>query len=289
MIECTIFGGVILDKYLEMEKYPERGQDGLITKDFDIAGGCSINMAATFNNLGGNAHVVSYIGTDTTGHEIKDYMDKHGFSRKYMKQIEGDTGYTLVILEKSGERTFITKKGVECIFNSELLRDDIVNIKNVMVTGYFLLSDHVHKIMACLEEIHKNCDHFLFDPGPLIDEIDPDIVKKILSLADIITVNEVEAESMELPEDPSKIIVIKKGKTGGEVICGSVRFDYHAKEVEAVDTTGAGDSFAAGLMFGLLSGMELKSSVSLAVECSARTVTLKGPHGFWKIEMEKNL
>ena len=289
MIECIIFGGVVLDKYLEMEKYPERGQDGLITADFDAAGGCSINMAATFNNLGGNAHVVSYIGTDATGREIREYMDLHAFSRKHIREIDGETGYCLVILEKDGERTFITKKGVECIFKPELLPEELSSVRNVMVTGYFLLSENASDIAACLEEIHKNSGHILFDPGPLVDEIAPDILNKVVSIADIITANEVEARSMELPEDGSKILVIKRGKSGGEVICGSERFEYEAKPVSAVDTTGAGDSFAAGLMYGLLSGMDVRTSVGLAVECSAKTVELKGPHGFWKLEMENDL
>ncbi len=282
MVECTIFGGILLDRYLEMETYPERGQDGLITNEFSMAGGCSINMAATFNNLGGNAHMVSYIGMDPTGREIIDYLNLHGFSGKYIKQVEGDTGYSLVILEKNGERTFLTKKGVESSFDQKLLREDIPLIKNVMVTGYYLLCDNPRELVKCLSEVRKHCDHFLFDPGPLINEIDPEALKKVLSMADIITVNEVEAASLNFPKDGSKVIVIKKGKSGGEVFHGAECFDYKAKDVKAVDTTGAGDSFAAGLMFGILSGMDIRSAVSVAVDSAAMTVTLKGPHGFWK-------
>lgn len=298
MIECMIFGGLLLDRYLEMDVYPERGRDGLITNEFSLAGGCSVNMAATFNNLGGKAYVVSYIGADPTGREIMDYLDRHGFSGKYVKQAEGETGYSLVILEKSGERTFLTKKGVEARFDRKLLQgaaggarqsdaakdrpDSAANFKNVMVTGYYLLCDNTPELVACLSEIKKHCDHFLFDPGPLFREIDPEALKKVLSMADIITVNEAEAEGIALPGDASRIIVIKKGKSGGKVLCGAERFEYKAKEVKAVDTTGAGDSFDAGLMFGLLSGMDVRSAVSLAAESAAITVTIKGPHGFWK-------
>lgn len=282
MVECTIFGGILLDQYLEMEAYPERGQDGLITNEFSMAGGCSINMAATFNNLGGNAHVVTYLGMDPTGREIMDYLNWHGFSGKYVKQVEGNTGYSIVILEKNGERTFLTKKGVESSFDRTLLRDEIPNIKNVMVTGYYLLCDNPSELVRCLSEVRKHCNHFLFDPGPLVSEIDPEALEKVLSMADIITLNEMEAASVTLPKDGSKVIVMKKGKSGGEVISGAESFAYQAREVETADTTGAGDSFAAGLMFGILSGMDLRAAVSVAVESAAITVTMKGPHGFWK-------
>lgn len=282
MVECTIFGGILLDKYLEMERYPERGQDSLITNEFSMAGGCSINMAATFNNLGGNAHVVSYIGIDSTGREIMDYLNWHGFSGKYVKQTTGNTGYSIVILEKNGERTFLTKKGVESRFDRTLLRDEIPSIKNVMVTGYYLLCDNPRELVRCLSEVRKHCDHFLFDPGPLVGEIDSEALEKVLSMADIVTLNEAEAACTALPKDSSKVIIIKKGKSGGEVLSREEHFSYEAMDVEAVDTTGAGDSFAAGLMFGFISGMDLRSAVSVAVKSAAITVTMKGPHGFWK-------
>jgi len=288
MIECAIFGGLILDKYLEVEAYPERGGDGLITDEFDIAGGCSINMAVTFNNLGGNAHIVSYVGCDQTGREIMEYLDRYGFSTKYVKQTEGGTGYSLVFLEKNGERTFLTKKGVESRFDRELLRTGVAggsDFKNIMMTGYYLLCDNPAELVKCLSEIKEKDGCFLFDPGPLIQKIDPDVLRKVIAMADIIAMNEAEAEIAGLPEDASKIVVIKKGKFGGEVYNRGERFEYKAAAVTEVDTTGAGDSFDAGLMFGILSGMDVRSAVSLAVESAAKTVAVKGPHGFWKMEV----
>lgn len=282
MIECTIFGGILLDKYLETEVYPERGQDGLITNEFSMAGGCTINMAATFNNLGGNAHMVSYIGTDRTGCEIMEYLNRHGFSGKFIKQIEGETGYSLVILEKSGERTFLTKKGVESRYDPALLQDGAADIRNVMITGYYLLCDNTPALIKSLWELREQCGHFLFDPGPLVGQIDPKAMEQVLKMADILTVNETEAESITLPNDDSKIIIMKKGNAGGTVILGGRSFDYQAVDSEPVDTTGAGDSFAAGLMFGVLSGLDIRQAVDLAAESAAKTVAVKGPHGFWK-------
>lgn len=282
MVECTIFGGILLDKYLETEVYPERGQDGLITNEFSMAGGCTINMAATFNNHGGNAQMVSYIGTDRTGREIMEYLNRHGFSGKFIKQIEGETGYSLVILEKSGERTFLTKKGVESRYDPALLQDGAADISNVMVTGYYLLCDNTPALVKSLWELREQCGHFLFDPGPLVGQIDPKALEQVLRMADIITVNETEAENITFPNDDSKIIVMKKGKAGGTVIHGDESFDYQAVDTEPVDTTGAGDSFAAGLMFGVLSGLDIRQAVDLAAESAAKTVAVKGPHGFWK-------
>ena len=69
-MDCIIFGGLVVDKYFDIEGYPDRGQDGFITSEAAYVGGCAINIAATINNLGGRAHVVSYIGNDRTGEQI---------------------------------------------------------------------------------------------------------------------------------------------------------------------------------------------------------------------------
>lgn len=286
MIECTIFGGIILDQYLELKAYPVRGQDEFILGEFSMAGGCSVNMAATFNNLGGTAHMVSCLGPDAAGREILAYLDAHGFSKRYIDCGDEASGYCLVLLEQDGERTFLTKKGVESRFPGELLRGEEGKITYALVTGYYLLSEHAGDIVNCVEKIAEKGGLVLFDPGPLADRIDQKILKRAVSASRIVAMNEAEAKQIGGIEDPSKLIVIKRGAAGGTVTRGQETFGYQAKRVKAVDTTGAGDSFAAGLMFGLAKGMDLRAAVDLGVECAAITVTLKGPHGFWRLEQK---
>ena len=56
---------------------------------------------------------------------------------------------------------------------------------------------------------------------------------------------------------------------------------------KVADTTGAGDSFAGALLFGLLKDMDIREAVSLAVRCAAKTVEIEGPHGFWTLGDEE--
>ncbi len=281
MVECTIFGGIILDKYMEVESFPKKGEDVLIRNDFSIAGGCSVNMAATFHNLGGNAHIVSYLGSDSTGVEIMDYLVAHNFSLRYIRRTDTESGYCVVLLEKDGERTFLTKKGAEDSFQRELLSGEEERIMNTMVTGYYLLSKNAGDVTACLEKIARNGGWILFDPGPLVHMIDPDVLTRVMAISKVVTVNEAEMAAIVSPIDKSKILVIKKGGNGGIVHYGSETFTYMAKDVRVEDTTGAGDSFAAGLMFGLTTGMGVQEALNIAIESAAVTVTFKGPHGFW--------
>ncbi|MBN7772906.1 carbohydrate kinase family protein [Clostridium aminobutyricum] len=304
MIECVIFGGLLLDKYYEIEALPERGQDGFITNEFDCVGGCSVNMAATFNNLGGNAHIVSYIGSDATGMAILDYLQENHFSTRYVVQKNGQTGYSMVFLEPNGERTFLTKAGLELDFTREIIADRLHGIQFAAVTGYFLLNPAASVILDVLEEFHAAGGTILFDPSPMAHAIDAEICRRILHISRIITPNtseigwlaasvnptgnspSEEAVQAWLDEfiDAGNTVVLKRGSQGGSVYDKSGAFDYEAQKVKTVDTTGAGDSFAAGLIYGIAEGRELREVIRLAVRCAAVTVGINRPHGFWKLE-----
>lgn len=302
MIECVIFGGLLLDKYYEVRGLPERGQDGFIDREFQCVGGCAVNMAATFRNLGGMGHVVSFVGMDETGREITDYMDKHDLSLRYVKEKKGETGYCMVFLEPDGERTFLTKAGMELEFSKDILEDNLENIRYAAVTGYYLLNDGAEKIVETLEEFRNRGGFILFDPSPLVGSIDKELLKRVLSISGCITPNISEAdiiadilfagckweEWIKAFADGGRYAIVKEGADGGTIFEGVNSRRYHAVKKEAVDTTGAGDSFAAGVLYALAAGKNIYEAVELGCLTSAKTVTINGPHGFWETEREMN-
>lgn len=292
-MDCIVLGGLVADRYFDIESFPERGQDGLITSETAYVGGCAINIAATINNLGGNAHIVSYVGNDKTGEQIMNYIRKNKFAEDFIKQTEGISGYCLVFKEPDGERTFLTKKGVEGNFDTGLL-DNIDNIRAKVgaVTGYYLLNENASLIMDCIEVMLVSGTKFIFDPGPLVGSIDKEILKRMVKASAVITPNEAELAVFE-QEDKNfienfiknkGIVVRKQGNRGGMCYTRHGIFNYNSVKTEAVDTTGAGDSFTGALCYSLGSGTDIKSSVELASVCAAKTVEINAPHGFWKIK-----
>ncbi len=292
-MDFIVLGGLVADRYFDIESFPERGQDGIVTSETAYVGGCAINIAATINNLGGNAHIVSYVGNDKTGEQIMNYIRKNKFAEDFIKQTEGVSGYCLVFKEPDGERTFLTKKGVEGNFDTGLL-DNIDNIRAKVgaVTGYYLLNENASLIMDCIEVMRVSGTKFIFDPGPLAGSIDKEILKRMVKASAVITPNETELAVFE-QEDKNfienfiknkGIVVRKQGSRGGMCYTRHGIFNYNSVKTEAVDTTGAGDSFTGALCYALGSGIDIKSSVELASVCAAKTVEINAPHGFWKIK-----
>lgn len=297
--ECYIFGGLVLDHYNYVDQWPQRGQDGFIEREKMVVGGCALNMAVTVENLGKKAHVISAVGKDAAGEELEKYMKLNVLSRKFIQQVNQPTGKCLVFLEPDGERTFLTSKGAEAKFTPEMdqaIREAAPAV--AAVTGYYLLDKDAEMITRCLENLHLRGTRILFDPSPLVGSIDRDILKRVINVSEVMTPNAEELKTIikvttidqYCMRANGKTMIVKNGSKGGTVYQGRqdgsfAFFDYLAQEVVAVDTTGAGDSFAGALLYAMLEDMKLKDAILLAAKCAARTVQLEGPHGFWRMEV----
>lgn len=290
---CCLFGGLIIDYYYYIDKWPQRSQDGFISGESSMVGGCAVNMAAAAKNLGCPAYIVSGMGDDQAADIAEKYMEEKGLPTDLLERVAGNSGKCLVFLEPDGERTFLTEKGAEGVFSENLNRKvRELAPKAVGVTGYYLLNDDSDRVVECVEYLHDQGSFVLFDPSPLVGAINPELFKRILAACDMMTPNETELAVIERyikKEDycaAGKTAVVKSGSQGGRVYTfregGLYEFPYHAVKAEAVDTTGAGDSFAGSLLFSAVKGMDLESSIKLASRTAAVTVGIKGPHAFWE-------
>lgn len=140
--EILLFGGLLLDHYFSVDRWPQRGQDGYVVGQARFVGGCAANMAVSIHNLGGHPHVVSCVGSDRSGETIQRYWREHGLSQRFILETEGETGSCLVFSEPNGERTFLTRKGVELSFPADLAEAVLLcEPAWAGVTGYYLLGD----------------------------------------------------------------------------------------------------------------------------------------------------
>lgn len=289
--EIVLFGGLLLDRYFQIDRWPERGQDGFWESEESFVGGCSMNMAATIHNLGGQAHIATCLGSDKTGQDILRYLEKHGLSRRLVHTIPGTTGSCLVFSEPEGERTFLTHTGVEMQFPPALAREVLALAPAwAGVTGYYLLGDKPGDLLTCLEELHRRGTKFLFDPSPMVSKIKPEILARMIKISDILTPSSTELTPfggepgiLELAAAGTTVI-LTRGASGGTVYAPGRSFDYASAPCAVVDTTGAGDSFSGALLYAMTEGYPLQQGLDLAARCAAKTCGICGPHGFWSLE-----
>lgn len=291
-----LLGGIIIDEYLLINEFPDRGEDTFINDSFHRVGGCAINVAVTLKNLGLIPHVVSVIGLDERGKEINEYLLKQELSSETIHvNPKKKTGYCISLVENSGERTFLTYKGCEAEFNSEMVSEQLLNNTSFLfVTGYYLLDiDFANLIIQFIQKVKDLGVKILFDPGSLVSKIDQNVLLSMIKLSDIVTPNSGELEKLESLFEIGKEncsewffqkgvswLIEKKGKLGVNLWeNGSDKNVFiPTYQVRSIDTSGAGDSFAGGLIYGIMQGYNMEKSVKLASACGAITTTFMGPH-----------
>jgi sugar/nucleoside kinase (ribokinase family) len=301
--KVLVLGGLIIDKYLLVGEYPEKGEDVLINESFERVGGSTINVASTLRNLGVTAYPVSTVGADQDGQGIDAYLTAANIPRDCVRVQAGQrTGYSLVIVDASSERTFMTFKGCESKFSSDLVATSLMaSTALVYLTGYYLLAENAGEIVEFVRRIKSQGAVIMFDPGPLVHEINRNVLLAVLGLSDILIPNVKEINKMKdrlgitgnfadwTTAQGIQYVIIKNGCEGVTAYVGQREYYIPAFAVKAVDTTGAGDCFAAGCIYGFLHELAIEDILRIGSACGALNTTFIGPNGNFGLDDIKKI
>lgn len=290
--KVLLLGGLLMDRYLVTGSYPARGEDTLITDEFQRVGGCPYNVAKTLQNLGLEPVIYSALSDDAMGRELAGTMAAEGMNTQATYPLPGErTGYCMIVLDGEGERTFFTFRGCEGHFDPARIPPDLLEeTAAVFVTGIYLLYPAWSGLaVEFLEKAAARGKLVLFDPGPLLGEMDPGLLRRALEAAAIITPNTGEREQIEkalsIPDLPEwglshgmRCVLETRGSRGAVLYTPGGREELPPCPARVVDTTGTGDSFAGGLLAGLLTHGDLGRAAAEAGACGALTAEALGAH-----------
>lgn len=290
-LDVLLVGRLLIDRYYVLKQFPERGQDAVITHSFERVGGCTFNAAVTIKNLGGDPLILSPVCADERGGWIKSTLQSRGFKDDLLFPMEGTTEYCVVLLDSEGERTFLTYSGSQFLLTDEMMRVALQSKPAFThLSGYSLIeTENAGRIVTLLEQLKTAGSMIFFDPSPLCKEIDRDVLTKVLNLADVFCPNKAELltieEYLNLKEPfttpanltGGRLVVVKDGAREAVAFSAEGAVSVPAFPTNSVDGTGAGDSFAGGLLFALTHQYDLISAMQLASACGALTTRVLGP------------
>ena len=266
-------------------------------------GGAPMNTLVGVARLGLKSGAITAVGDDPFGKFLISELQKNGVDTSHVKIKKGmRTTISFVANEpKTGERSFIfyRKPWVSGTADSSLTVEDldldyISNAKILHVSGFSLSQNPSRKtILAAVEYARSSGVQISFDPTLRLDVWNSirtirRIYAKMLRMSDIATFSQEEASFIFGTDDPEKaarkalrygveVVGIKMGsegallqrRTGEKSICP-------AYKVHAIDTTGAGDGWNAGLLVGLIKGWDLDKCLLVANAVGALVVTKHG-------------
>ncbi|WP_410563463.1 PfkB family carbohydrate kinase [Amycolatopsis sp. cmx-4-61] len=266
-------GQVVVDLVMTVPSLPPAGGDVLASSTKLLPGG-GFNVMAAAARSGAQVLYAGSHGTGAFGDLARAALAAEGVELAHAPTSEVDTGVVVVLVDDTGERTFATGTGAEGRLRAELLdritpkTDDVV-----YVSGYSWL--HEINRAALVEWLPRlPGSRILFDPGPLIGDINPGDLHDLLSTIDILSCTAREAEVLgELPP----VAVVREGAKGCRVHENGRITDVPGFPVDVVDTTGAGDTHCGVLAAELLRGSTVLDAAVRANAAAALSVTRRGP------------
>ncbi|WP_335998679.1 carbohydrate kinase family protein [Halorientalis halophila] len=253
MARIVCAGHVNWDVTLSVDRLPAADGEATIADQAQSCGGSACNVATGVAALGDDPAILGSVGDDEHGHLAERSLDDSGVDCGPLVISEGDTAVKYLVVDPAGEVAVLGNEGA----NEAFAADDLDSETLGAADHLHLTSQDPDTAAALADRAHDQEISVSFDPGRRIDARD---FAAPLARADLVFVNEREAataieEYFGPADDLTKTVALKHGAGGAEVLTPCGRYASHdGFPVEAVDTTGAGDAFAAGFLSVWLDG-----------------------------------
>lgn len=256
-------------------------------------GGSAANTMIAISQFGGKSFYSCKVGPDETGQFYLDDLQAFGVATNPQPpaQREGITGKCLVFVTPDADRTMNTFLGTTATFSpDELDREAIVQSTYTYIEGYLVSSPTGQRAAVKAREIAQTAGQkvslSLSDPN-MVRFFKPQLLEIIGEGIDLIFANEHEAlglaetdrlgEAIAYLKTLSRSFAITRGSKGSIVYDGMKLTDIEPTPVKAIDTVGAGDMYAGGVLYGITHGFSLAEGGILGSRASAELVTDLGP------------
>ena len=254
------------------------------------SGGSGANTMIGLAMLGGKGCYAGKIGDDTHGALYTEKLEEKSVAVS-VGQGHGTTGICVVLVTPDAERTLCTYLGI-CreLGPDDVALDAIKGSKYIYVTGYLWDTDTQKEAVLLAMRTAKaagvKVSLSLSDPF-CVSRHKADFLRISKEYVDLLIGNDEEAQSLTDTDNPHDAIrattdlcdmaVVTMGARGALLRQGDQVVEVPAYKVHAVDTTGAGDMYAAGILYGLTHDLPLEKTGRLAAYLAAQVVAHLGP------------
>ena len=225
------------------------------------------------------------VGDDSLGSFLLEEYRKEGIDTETVFVKPGyETRKVVVLVDQSKKHSFISmnngEMGPACRLSPSLRQ-----CRSLCLTGYYLASPTTRKeTLPLMWEAKNSGKPIFFDPGPMIPKIPRQVLTEGLSLCDYIIANDEEAalicgrtsvedNAAALSQYTDALIVIKAGPRGCYIYSKNTGGTWHdGFQANLVDTTGAGDSFLAAFLYGILNNLGIRHTALLSNATGAAMV-----------------
>lgn len=291
----VVVGSTMMDMITYIDKVPESGET-FIGDTFALGfGGKGANQSVMASRMGANVYMVNTLGDDLFGDStLKNFQDQ-GINTTFVARSAGASGVAPIWVEKDGSNRIICVPGSNNAMTPLQATHAIESIKDIdVVIGQLEIPQEV--TAAAFRAAQRKGIVTILNPAPFAP-----LSAELLAASDWIAPNEHEFAAMDpqkrspdndetirdLAKTLGKRILVTLGELGAAFTAPSgeiVRIP--SPKVNAIDTTGAGDSFVGAFAYGLASGLSEELAVKLGCACASASVTRRGTQSSYSSKEE---
>ncbi|ALG14406.1 ribokinase [Kibdelosporangium phytohabitans] len=273
-LDLIVVGSANADLVVAVQRRPGPGETVLGSDTSVLPGGKGANTAVAAAKLGARVALLGAVGEDANGELLLDSLRAAGVDTSLVRRSQRPTGVAYIFVTPDGENSILVSPGA----NSALTEDDVdlADARVLVASLEVPVSTVEHAVSVAAERGIR----------PVVN-ISPmaELSAGTLAALDPVVVNEHEAAQLlgGADVDPRGLLdlgprsaVVTLGARGALVIDANGTQRVESPQVEAVDTTGAGDAFTGALAARLAEGSDLVTAAQLAVKVAAISVTRKG-------------
>lgn len=261
------------------------------------ASGSSGIFIRTAARMGAEAGIISGVGRDGFGKCVLDHLKADGVDVRYVLESEhGSTGVAFVMYYSDGERKFIFHwdhtPAVEAKMPDVSKMGD-VSFFHMMGCALTSSKDYAKEIVKTMHAMKEKGAKISFDPNIRMEHMkeaeDYDIIQEVVKATNVFLPGKSELRLLTGEEDIEKavkkcfdypdmeIVVLKNGSKGSTIYTRDAQFEMGAYPVEALDATGAGDSFDGAFIASLALGRSLEDAAKAGAAAGALNAAAFGP------------
>lgn len=289
----VVVGSANADLAVEIDHRPAPGETILGSDLVVTPGGKGANQAVAAGLLGGSVAFVGCVGRDAYGDMLESSLRDAGVELSGLRRVDAPSGNALIMLTPDGENSIVVSPAANRQVTPELL-DQVAGV----LDGAGVIVAQLEIPMATIERLAERSgeSRFVLNAAPAAE-----LSGEVLRACDPLVVNETEAlfllgEGFDV-EDPERLakgllelgvrsVVVTLGAKGALVAEGGEVTQVPAVKAEAVDTTGAGDSFVGALAVRLAEGAGLVEAARFAAKVAAVAVTRSGAQASYPTRAE---
>ncbi len=277
----------LIDETRAVELYSQMGPG------IETSGGSAANTMAGFASFGGKGGFIGKVAGDSLGKIFQHDIRSQGVTFNTQPlAIGAPTGRCLILVTPDAQRTMNTFLGASVELHAGDIDEDLIASAQITyLEGYLFDRDQAKKAFIRAAEIAHEAGQrvalTLSDPFCVGRHRD-DFLKLVEGHVDILFANEEEIKSLYQEEnfgeaaaavqDKCEIAVLTRGEKGAVIMANGEQIAIAAAPVaRVVDTTGAGDQFAAGFLYGFTEGMKLDKCGRLGAAAAAEVISHIGP------------